>query len=129
MPLRALVNGVEVIAPALSEAEWDALRDTSARVILPCCGSEGYLRRSAMGTAHFAHKKGAHCAVGQGETIHHLKAKSDILIACQQAGYTALPEVAGDDWRADVLAVQGSVRIAFEVQWSFLRLEAATYRQ
>ncbi len=128
MPLRALVNGVEVIAPALSDSEWDALRDAGASVILPCCGSEGYLRRSAMGTAHFAHKRGAHCDA-PGETIHHLKAKADIVIACGQAGYTALTEVAGDDWRADVLAVHGSTRIAFEVQWSFLRLEAAVYRQ
>ena len=51
------------------------------------------------------------------------------MIACQRAGYTALTEVAGDDWRADVLAVQGSNRIAFEVQWSFLRLDKAMYRQ
>lgn len=138
MPLRALINGVEVIAPALTDAEWDALRDTVARdanasIILPCCGSEGYLRRSAMGTPHFAHKRGAHCDA-PGETIHHLKAKADIVIACQRAGYTALTEVAGNDWRADVLAVheragQSSARIAFEVQWSFLRLEDALYRQ
>ena len=133
MPLRAIINGVEVIAPALSDAEWDALRDASATIILPCCGSEGYLRRSAMGTPHFAHKRGAHCDA-PGETIHHLKAKADIVLACQQAGYTALTEVAGDDWRADVLAVheragQSSARIAFEVQWSFLHLEAALYRQ
>lgn len=132
MPLRAIINGVEVIAPALSDAEWDALRDTVARdaasIILPCCGSEGYLRRSAMGTPHFAHKRGAHCDA-PGETIHHLKAKADIVLACQRMGYTALTEVAGDDWRADVLAVHGNTRIAFEVQWSFLRLEAALYRQ
>ena len=133
MPLRAIINGVEVIAPALSDAEWDALRDTVARdpgaaIILPCCGSEGYLRRSAMGTPHFAHKRGAHCDA-PGETIHHLKAKADIVLAAGRAGYTALTEVAGDNWRADVLAVHGAARIAFEVQWSFLRLEAALYRQ
>lgn len=128
MPLRAFVNGVEVIAPMLNESQWDALRDSAASVILPCCGSEGYLRRSPMGTLHFAHKKGAHCDA-PGETIHHLKAKADIVIACGSAGYKALTEVAGDDWRADVLAVSGSVRIAFEVQWSFLRLDKAIYRQ
>ena len=135
MPLRAFVDGKEVIAPMLDEAEWEALRDAGATVILPCCGAEGYLRRSPMGTLHFAHKRGAHCDLS-GETIHHLKAKADIVIACKRAGYAALTEVAGDDWRADVLAVQGSnqvaqsaVRIAFEVQWSFLRLEKAVYRQ
>jgi len=128
MPLRALVNNNEVIAPMLSDAEWEALRDSSAQVILPCCGAEGYLRRSALGTLHFAHKRGAHCD-SVGETIHHLKAKADIVFACQRAGYSALTEVAGDDWRADVLAVHGTTRIAFEVQWSFLRLENAIYRQ
>jgi len=128
VPLRAFVNGAEMIAPAISEAEWEALRDSGAQVILPCCGSEGYLRRSPLGTAHFAHKRGAHCDA-PGETIHHLKAKADIVIACQRAGYAALTEVAGDDWRADVLATRGSARIAFEVQWSFLRLDDAVYRQ
>ncbi|MBI1257968.1 MAG: hypothetical protein GC204_10890 [Chloroflexi bacterium] len=128
MPLRAFVNGKEVIAPMLDDAAWEALRDAGATVILPCCGAEGYLRRSPMGTLHFAHKRGAHCD-SSGETIHHLKAKADIVIACQRAGYAALTEVAGDDWRADVLAVQGSNRIAFEVQWSFLRLDKAIYRQ
>jgi len=129
MPLRALVNGVEVIAPMLSDAEWEALRAAGGQVILPCCGSEGYLRRSPMGTPHFAHKRGAHCEVEAGETIYHLKAKADIMVACQNAGYAALTEVAGDDWRADVLAERGSVRIAFEVQWSFLRLDDAIFRQ
>jgi hypothetical protein len=51
------------------------------------------------------------------------------VLACTRAGYSALTEVAGDDWRADVLAVRGSGRIAFEVQWSFLRLDSAIYRQ
>ncbi len=129
MPLRAFVDGKEVIAPFLSEAEWEALRDSGAQVILPCCGSEGYLRRSPLGTLHFAHKRGAHCDAEGGETIHHLKAKADIVVASQHAGYAALTEVAGDDWRADVLAVKGAVRIAFEVQWSFLRLDRARYRQ
>ncbi len=129
MPLRAFVGGVEMLAPELSEAEWEALREAGTSVILPCCGAEGYLRRSPLGTLHFAHKRGAHCDVGSGETIHHLKAKADIVLACQRAGYKATTEVAGDDWRADVLASRGSVRIAFEVQWSFLRLERAIYRQ
>jgi hypothetical protein len=129
MPLRALVDGVDVIAPALSDAEWDALRERATTVILPCCGSEGYFRRSAMGTPHFAHKRGGKTCESAGETVYHLKAKADVVLACQQAGYSAVTEVAGEGWRADVLAVKGGVRIAFEVQWSFLRLEDAQYRQ
>ena len=129
MPLRAFVDGVEMIAPALSEAQWEALRDSGTQIILPCCGAEGYLRRSPLGTLHFAHKRGGAKCEAKGETVHHLKAKADIVLACQQAGYSALTEVAGNDWRADVLAVRGSARIAFEVQWSFLRLDATIYRQ
>jgi hypothetical protein len=124
-----MVNGVEVIAPSLSEAQWEALRDAGGQVILPCCGGEGYLRRSALGTLHFAHKRAADCDAEGGETIHHLKAKADIVLACHHAGYGAVTEVAGGDWRADVLASRGTVRVAFEVQWSFLRLEDAIYRQ
>lgn len=133
MPLRALIDGREVIAPALTDEAWERLRETVAErgltVILPCCGAEGYLRRSGTGTPHFAHKRGADKCALKGETIHHLNAKAAILRACQAAGYDALPEVAGDDWRADILATRGSVRIAFEVQWSFLRLKDAVYRQ
>ncbi len=134
MPLRALVAGREVIAPELSTAEWEALQAevaAGAAVILPCCGGAGYLRRSKFGTAHFAHKRGADCDAS-GETIQHLKAKADIVIACRRAGFSALTEVVGGsdaDWRADVLATRGSRRIAFEVQWSFLRLKEAVFRQ
>ncbi len=133
MPLRAFVAGREVIAPDLSDAEWDALHaavTAGAEVILPCCGGAGYLRRSKFGTPHFAHKRGADCAA-PGETIQHLKAKADIVIACRRAGFDAVTEVAGSeaDWRADVLASRGSSQIAFEVQWSFLRLKDALFRQ
>lgn len=129
MPLRAQVNGVDVIAPLLSEAAAAALRDSDAAIVLPCCGAAGYLRRSRLGTLHFAHKRGTHCDAAAGETIQHLKAKADIVVACQRAGFAALTEVAGADWRADVLATRGAARIAFEVQWSFLRYEDARFRQ
>jgi predicted RNA-binding Zn-ribbon protein involved in translation (DUF1610 family) len=142
MPLRAFVDGHEVIASALTNEQWEALREAVAEqklsVVLPCCGTEGYLRRSAQGSAHFAHKRGAgeghapRCAMA-GETLQHITAKALILEACGAAGYRALPEVAGDGWRADVLAEKPdgrpSGRIAFEVQWSFLKLRECLYRQ
>lgn len=65
----------------------------------------------------------------EGETFYHLKAKADIARACEHAGYSATTEMAGEGWRADVLATRGEARIAFEVQWSFLRLEECEYRQ
>lgn len=139
MPLRAFVDGKEVIAPALSDEEWEALRqrvqDEKLSVVLPCCDREGYLRRSRLGTRHFAHKHSTDDAAPQcemaGETIQHLKAKADIVKAALRAGYRAAPEIPGAGWRADVMASRpdGSGRIAFEVQWSFLRLEDCMFRQ
>ncbi|MDX2161704.1 MAG: hypothetical protein SF162_10295 [bacterium] len=64
-----------------------------------------------------------------GETQYHQAAKLTILGACRAAGWQADPEVIGGDWRADVLAVRGETRIAFEVQWSFLKLDEALARQ
>jgi hypothetical protein len=142
MPLRAFVNGQEMIATAMTDEEWEALRvavnERKLPVVLPCCGAEGYLRRSAQGSPHFAHKRGTgeshepKCEMA-GETLQHLTAKALILGACSAAGYRGLPEVAGDGWRADVLAekLNGSPagRIAFEVQWSFLKLRDCLYRQ
>lgn len=138
MPLRAFVDGQEMIATAMSDAEWEALRvavnERKLSVVLPCCGAEGYLRRSGQGSPHFAHKRSEthtpKCDMA-GETLQHLTAKALILEACNTAGYRGLPEVAGDGWRADVLAerLNGGGRIAFEVQWSFLKLRDCLYRQ
>lgn len=68
----------------------------------------------------------------QGETIHHQRAKQAIAEGCWRAGFTPQLEAAGEGWRADVLALppggQGA-RIAFEVQWSFLRLAECEARQ
>lgn len=132
MPLRAYIDGKEVVAPLLDDDAWEALRqrvsEENLRVVLPCCDVEGYLRKSKYGTKHFAHKQGAECRV-KSETVEHLRAKSDIVLACQSAGYQASTEVAGDDWRADVLATRGVAKIAFEVQWSFQRLSDTIMRQ
>ncbi len=132
MPLRAIIDGQEIIAPLLDDAAWEALRrrvaDENLRVILPCCDVEGYLRRNQHGTQHFAHKVSTDC-LSKGETVEHLRAKAEIVVACHASGYDASTEVAGEDWRADVLATRGSGRIAFEVQWSFLRLRDVLYRQ
>lgn len=138
MPLRAFVDGQEVIAPMLSDEQWEALRERvlaeKLTVVLPCCDREGYLRRSRLGTRHFAHKRAADGAPRcdmEGETMEHLQAKADIVRASQRAGYHAAPEIPGAGWRADVMAARpnGTGRIAFEVQWSFLRLEDCTFRQ
>ncbi|MBL8130950.1 MAG: hypothetical protein JNL42_03760 [Anaerolineae bacterium] len=63
------------------------------------------------------------------ETDAHQRAKWAILNGCAQAGYTPQSEVIGGDWRADVLAARGGVRVAFEVQWSPQKLRETLLRQ
>jgi hypothetical protein len=99
------------------------------KVTLPCCGAEGFLRRNHLGTQHFAHKPGSTACEMEGETVQHLGAKAEIVRACRASRYNASTEIPGEGWRADVLAWRGKVRIAFEVQWSFLRLDECEYRQ
>ncbi len=68
----------------------------------------------------------------QGEAVHHQRAKRAIAEGCVRAGFIPQPEAAGEGWRADVLALPPGgrgVRIAFEVQWSFLQLPECEARQ
>jgi competence protein CoiA len=121
MPLRALVDGSDLIAPLVADEDWVALRERvrakSTAVELPCCDSGAFLRSSKLGTKHFVHRRAAGCA-GSGETYQHLWAKAEVVHASIEAGWRAATEVAGDGWRADVLASRGETRVAFEVQWS-----------
>lgn len=95
---------------------------------MPCCNAAGRLRVSKLGTKHFYHTKTADCS-WKPETPEHLRAKAEILIACRDAGCSAISERAGLDWRADVYAEKGKLRIAFEVQWSRQTLEETQERQ
>lgn len=132
MPLRALVNEEEVVAPLISESDWGALkqrvRGSSDAVRLPCCDAPGFLRTSKLGTRHFVHKRAGGCH-GSGETMQHLWAKAEVLKACADAGWQARPEVVGDGWRADVLAERGKARVAVEVQWSRQDQDVSRFRQ
>lgn len=120
MPLRALLNGRSVIASDLSDAEWATLR--GAPLHMPCCAAAAIARVSPRGLRHFAHKgrRSTTECFAPPESEDHLRAKAEIVAACRAAGYDATPEAAAPDgsWRADVLAERGSVRIAFEVQYS-----------
>ncbi len=132
MPLRALVDGRELIAPFLAADQWAALRDDAAagrrRVVLPCCRGRGYLRTSHRGTQHFYHRTVGGCTWAF-ESSQHLRAKAEIALGCRAAGYDVRTECVGDGWRADVLAVHGATKVAFEVQWSEQSLAETEARQ
>ncbi len=132
MPLRAVIDGEDKVAPLLDDAEWEALKLAVSRkektILMPCCNAAGRLRVSKLGTKHFYHNKMAECD-WKPESVEHLRAKTEILLACKKAGYSVLPEKIGTDWCADVYAEKGNAKIAFEVQWSKQNLEETQERQ
>jgi len=132
MPLRAIVNNEGILAPFLDDEAWQLLKtrvkNEHLDVRLPCCGNVAYLRTSKHGVKHFVHKERDTCTSAP-ETWQHLKAKHEIVLACKAAGYDTITEVSGDGWRADVLAVKGKVKIAFEIQWSSQTWEETQERQ
>lgn len=132
MPLRALLDGEDVVAPAVPRAEWEALRRAARAkerdLRLPCCGRRALQRTSRRGLQHFYHPPGSPCEE-PGETLDHLQAKLAILAGCELAGYPARTECRGEGWRADVLAARGRTGIAFEAQWSRQTLAETVRRQ
>lgn len=137
MPLKCLRGEEELYAFNFETADdWDTLRKSNATLKdlrMPCCGAAVVLRTSKLGTRHFAHVRKGPCTTAP-ETAEHLLAKLTIVEAIQRAGWEARPEQsgttpAGEEWRADVMAVKGKARIAFEVQWSRQSPEETRRRQ
>jgi hypothetical protein len=132
VPLRALVEDREVIAPLLDDEAYADLRAELRRHVvaarLPCCAGEAFLRTSKLGTRHFVHRVTRDCD-HSGETLAHLWAKAEVIAGCKSIDWDARPEVTGEGWRADVLASRGQTQIAFEVQWSPQDEELALARQ
>lgn len=133
MPLRALVNGIDKISIDYSDQEWiqlksDIKNDTST-VLLGCCREKGFLRTSSRGLKHFVHYKVNSNCNWKPETMEHLLSKAEVIKACHECGWEAIPEYSESDWRADVLARNNNIRIAFEIQWSKQTLEETKIRQ
>ncbi len=133
MPLRAFINEIETISIDLDNARWNELKklvkSQSSVVRLPCCNQNGYLRTSSAGLKHFVHSKSQNNCDWKPESAEHLKSKIEIIEACKESGWNAIPEYSEENWRADVLATNGTTRIAFEVQWSKQTLEETKFRQ
>ena len=126
MPLRAFQDDRELLAPALTDAAWSALREASLR--MSCCRADGYARTSGRGTRHFVHHRRGACAWAP-ESELHLAAKAALVEACLAAGYPVRTEAAGPDWRADVLCRGPRGPVAFEVQVTPVPLAELERRQ
>ena len=133
MPLRAFINNEEIISIDQTDEQWNdlkkRLKTKQSSLILPCCKQEGFLRISKRGLKHFVHFKSDNICDWKPESPEHLKAKIDILEACRENGWKAIPEFSETNWIADVLAIQNDKKIAFEVQWSKQTFEMTQFRQ
>lgn len=122
MPLRAIIDNKEIVSSFLNDEEWNELKhrvkSNSLDVIIYQTKKKGYLRKSKKGLQHFAHKKGELPENWKPESPQHLFVKNEVLLGCKDAGWESYPEFKENDWEADVLALKGKHRIAFEVQWS-----------
>lgn len=102
----------------------------------PGCHEPVILRRGRHKIAHFAHRPGSQCQLGEGETAEHLLGKRQLLQWYRQRGEQVelevyLPQIAQ---RPDLLLIERGHRVAIEFQCSPLSLKRlrernAGYRQ
>lgn len=133
MPLSSILADEPIYAFNYSPEDWQLLRARASQLRFPCCDAGVVLKRSSLGTQFFAHARKGVCVTGP-ETMDHLQAKDIIARAAIAAGWKAETEVrgkspAGEDWIADVLVTRGTVKLAFEVQWSRQSAEESLARQ
>jgi hypothetical protein len=137
MPLLAYTgSGEPLIAPLMSEDEWERLRSAKDRdAWMPQSRRRAIPKVSRLGTRFFAHPPG-HSPEGTGESNFHLYLKAQCLLGARAAGWEGLPEQSGQtpdgqDWRADVLCRRPSKAwtVGFEVQVQLQGEEAYRQRQ
>lgn len=123
MPLRATEDEHDVLAFALSEDEWNALKlSYSERALLmPCCGSKAIPKTSKLGLQFFAHSK-KRCD-SLPESPEHEYVKFLVAKAALEAGWKVKTEwrdesPSGMVWVADVFCTKGKAKLALEVQLS-----------
>ncbi len=99
---------------------WEAIHRARPRAPLTCreCGHGLHAKLSTKGLRFFAHDRAAPTCSLVGETMAHRLLKLQLASAIRDAGWYAELEVAGDGWRADVLATSpdGARRMAWEAQ-------------
>lgn len=112
--------------PLVRDLAWSAVHRARPRVPLTCreCGHGLHAKLSPKGLRFFAHDSAAPACSLVGETIAHRLLKLQLASAIRDAGWFAELEVAGDGWRADVLATSpdGGRRMAWEAQLAQITL-------
>jgi hypothetical protein len=132
MPLRALIDGTEYLAPQLSSKSWNFLkqrvRSHESTLLLPCCRSRGFLRTSSRGLFHFVHAPRSTC-VHRHESPLTLGISTKILRAAAELKYSATAdvEVAGVHLPVLITIPGKSSKLAFlgyERKYSFKKIPA-----
>ncbi|MGO8916566.1 MAG: competence protein CoiA [Stellaceae bacterium] len=123
MPFRAVIDGGDTISLRLPRDAWRELGVRVKRgesvIEMACCHSPGIMKMSPLGRQFFAHKSQPNTCGWQPESLEHVELKAAIFDAINGVeGWQAEIEAAGPDWRADVMATRGKVKVAFEVQLS-----------
>lgn len=108
------------VDPLGEGAPWEAIHRARPRAPLTCreCGHGLHAKLSPKGLRFFAHDRAAPTCSLVGETMAHRLLKLQLASAIRDAGWYAELEVAGEGWRADVLATSpdGTRRMAWEAQ-------------
>lgn len=122
MPLRGVVDGVELVSCLLEDQEWlDLKLATRKRAKVPTlqCGHPAVCKTSSLGTKFFAHARGtAEAGCPTPESPQHILLKGLVVQTAVAVGWGATPEAIGDGWRADVLLEHEGRRLAVEIQWT-----------
>lgn len=132
MPLRAVIDRKTIIAPDLTDREWEELKRRHKKglaIAMGCCGAPGHLRISRKGTRHFYHATDTGCHYEE-ESKEHLEIKYQVYRACQAAGWEATVEFPAPDrsWIADVYASRDHRKLVFEIQISTISPEELAER-
>jgi len=132
MPLAAYLYSQKISAPFLTDNEWNhvkkSLKQNPEYLHFKCCNSPVYARVSKKGLRHFVHKNTDSCNYIH-ESEDHLLLKLEVHKACQDNGWDAEIEFAGDNFRADVLASNGKHKVAFEIQLTRQDFQTTVNRQ
>lgn len=135
MPLTAVYAGeftVDATAAMPADLVWGMLHRARPRAPLTCpeCGHGLHAKVSSAGLRFFAHDVGAGPCSLAGESLAHRLLKVELAVAIRAAGWAASLEVAGQGFRADVMATSpnGQTHMAWEAQLASITLDEVTRR-
>ncbi|MGP3978988.1 competence protein CoiA family protein [Streptomyces sp. 8N114] len=138
MPLTALHTRFGLLDATCEDLDaglgWETIYRVRPRAPLHCTACHGpvHAKLSRRGRRFFAHDSAAPRCPSHGESPEHRRLKRALALAARRAGWRAELEVAGEGWRADVLATEPSGRrLALEAQLSpitYADITDRTYR-